>query len=173
MTSWPRPQCTTARRRSPSLPIQSGCPPSTYALSGTMRHWHITHSSLLWPRSAPHTYADCFAIARARPAHSRPWCTAAASKMSVQYCCLTAPWPRALERSGNNVQRDRARPHCQAPPNRADVRRRRGGVQARQGHCSAIRDRARWLRWRHNAGHWAAVHVGADVMITKPGLGQH
>ena len=58
-----RPQCTTARRRSPSLPIQSGCPPSTYALSGTMRHWHDTHSSLLWPRSAPHTYADCFAIA--------------------------------------------------------------------------------------------------------------
>lgn len=105
-----------------------------------------------------------------RPAHSRPWCTAAASKMSVQYCCLTAPWPRALERSGNNVQRDRARPHCQAPPNRADVRRRRGGVQARQGHCSATRDRARWLRWRHNAGRWAAVHVGADVMITKPGL---
>ena len=31
--------------------------------------------------------------------------------MSVKYCCLTAPWPSALERSGNNVSNAIARDH--------------------------------------------------------------
>ena len=80
-----------------------------------------------------------------------------------------------LERSGNNVSNAIARDHI-AKHHPTELTYDDDVEAFKHVKATAVPPvivHAGSARWRHNAGRWAAVHVGADVMITKPGLGQH